>query len=515
LKDLIFADDARNQLQNGIQKLTDAVKTTMGPRGRTVLLQEKYRNFLTKDGVTVAKHVKLKNKIENIGASLIKEVASKTADEAGDGTTTATVLANELYSEGLKHILAGANPMEIKQGMDLACKEVLDELKKFKKDVSNHEEIEQVATISANGDEKLGKLVAKAIKEVGKDGVITVEDGVGLEDELKVTKGLQFSNGYLSAYFVNNIPKMEVNFEDACVLMYNDNIPSVKSIVPAIKFAMDKNKPLLIICDGIDEDALNTLVVNKMKSNLKICVVKSPGFGGTYEYLKDIQVMTNGNIQSPSRGIVFTTMDADLGLADKVIITDKDCTIVCKNADEEKVNHRVNELKELLETDTLLKEQIKQRIAKITGGVAVIKVQAASEVETKEKKDRVDDALGATRAAQEEGIIIGAGTALYKIDVTSNLKDDIKLGHDIVLKSIKKPFRQIIENAGMNPDIISYDIPAEKYAGYNVRTKEYGNLFDLGVIDSYKVQRVALTNAVSVAGTLLTTECIIPLQDID
>jgi len=516
LEDLIFAENARIKMLSGVTKLTSAVQCTMGPKGRNVLIQEKFRSHLTKDGVTVAKNVKLQDNIESIAAELVKEVASKTADEAGDGTTTATVLAHELYSLGIKNVTAGANPLEIKQGMDLALTDVLDELKLHTVDVTDYKEIVNVATISANGDSNIGEIVAKANFEVGQDGLITVETGMGLEDELKITKGLQFFNGYQSPYFVNNTAKMEVNMENPYVLLYNDRIPNLKAILPFLEKAQNEKKPLLIICNTIDEEAINTLVVNKMRGNLDVCVVKSPGFGNITDYLEDIRVMTGGNIQNPSKGVVITDVSKDIGKATSVTVTSKSCSIVCKDANEDLVLDRVNELKELLETDTLLKDQIRQRIAKLAGGVAVIKVQAPSEVEMKEKKDRVDDALGAIKAAQEEGIVIGGGTAFFKINLSKNLQTidgDVALGYKIVLDAIKRPFNQILLNAGLSPDKIAMGIEETPQTGYDARNDVYGDLYKLGVIDSYKVQRVALTNAISVASTLLTTECIIPLQE--
>jgi chaperonin GroEL len=516
LEDLIFSEDARIKMLSGVTKLASAVQCTMGPKGRNVLIQQKFGSHLTKDGVTVAKNVKLKDQIEMVAANLVKEVASRTADEAGDGTTTATVLAHELYSLGIKNITAGANPLEIKQGMDKASKDVLDALKLNAVEVTTYDEIVNIATISANGDKNIGQIVAKANLEVGVDGLITVEEGKGLEDELKITKGLQFYNGYLSPYFVNNTAKMEVQMENPYVLLYNDRIPNLKAILPFLEKAQTNKKPILIICNTMDEEALNTLVVNKMRGNLDVCVVKSPGFGNIQDYLEDLQVMTGGNIQNPSKGVVITDVSEDLGVATSVTVTNKSCSIVCKDANEDLVLDRVNELKEQLKTDTPLASQIKQRIAKLAGGVAVIKVQSPTEIETKEKKDRVDDALGAIKAAQEEGIVIGGGTALYKIDLSKNLQNlegDENIGYKIVLDAIKRPFIQILKNAGLSHEKISMGIDKERYCGYNVRTNEYGNLFDLGVIDSYKVQRVALTNAISVASTLLTTECIIPLSE--
>ncbi len=518
--DLVFSDDARLELLNGINKLTNAVKVTMGPKGRNVLIQKKYTSFLTKDGVTVAKYVNLDG-FEKIGADLVKEVAQKTATEAGDGTTTATVLANELFKQGIKNITVGANPLEIKTGMELALKDVLKKLKSHSQEIKDDTQIEQIGTISANGDNKIGKMVADAIKEVKEDGIITVEEGTGLKDELKVTKGMQFYNGYLSPYFVNVPSKMEVQFDETLVLLYNDRIQNVKSILPVLEKSSTAKKSLLIICNSIDEEALNTLVVNKMRGNINVVVVKTPTYTIYKDSLGDIQSLTGGNVQEPSKGVVFNDLSKDLGLADKVIVNDKECTIVCKNTTE-RLTERINELKALRETDPVLKEQIKTRIAKLTGGVAVIKVQAPSEIETKEKKDRVDDALGATRAAIDEGIIVGAGTALLKISHQilneskdkEDLSEDEKIGYNILLKAIKKPFEQILTNAGSSIDLVLNEIlPKDFNYGFNVKTGTFNDLFEEGVIDSFKVQRSALTNAVSVSSTLLTTECIIPLND--
>lgn len=510
-KDLIFADEARKKLLSGAKKLASAVRTTMGPKGRNVLIQERYKNFITKDGVTVAKHVKLQDNIENIAAQTIKEVASKTADEAGDGTTTATVLAYNLLKNGNKLITSGANPLELKKGMDIALKDVLKELKIFSKDVKNKKEIQQVATISANGDVDIGNMIADAVTEVGKDGLITVEEGKGLSDELKISKGLQYNNGYLSPYFVNNPSKMIVEYESPYILLYNGRIQQLKDIIKVLEVAQRSKKPLLIICSQMDDDALNTLVVNKMRGIIEACVVKCPGFGNIFDYLEDIRIMTGSKIIDPSKGIEYNNV-SDLGQASSVQVSKRDFSIVCKDADEKAVQDRVNELKE--RNDDLA--DTKLRIAKLSGGIAIIKVQAPSEVEVKEKKDRVDDALGAVKAAQAEGITIGGGTPLFKISdrLCRELEGDMKLGYNIVKEAIQTPFRQILSNAGISADKVQISIEnKDANYGFNVLNREYGNLFELGVIDSTKVQRVALTNAVSVSSTLLTTECIIEYID--
>ena len=532
IQDPIFAEDARLSLLLGINKLTKAVKTTLGPNGRTVLIEKKHnQTYLTKDGVTVAKSITLKDKIENIGAQLIKEVASKTADEAGDGTTTATILANSIYTQGIKHITAGADPTAIKSGMEIAKDIVLEQLKSFVKPVTTYDELVNVATISANGNQDIGDMVASAINEIGKDGVLTVEEAMGTADELKITNGLQFDKGYMSPYFVTDTAKMEVSFKDPYILLYNDRIPHIKSVLPALTKASTDKKPLVIICNELDEESLNTLVVNKIRGNVDVVVVKSPGFGDIPERLKDIQVVVGGNIQNPTKGIVFDDLSKDLGTATSVIVTKNSCTIINKEANQQNIDNRVQEIKTLLEStkESYMINILKERIAKLSGGVAVIKVQAPSEIETKEKKDRVDDAIGAVRAAQDEGIIIGGGTAMYKVSnmlskpnnmsteqkiTYKKLRYDQKIGFDIVLNAIREPFTQILINAGKNVDTISNKIQRKPLEyGYNVRDNKFGNLFDEGVIDSYKVQRAALTNAISVSSTLLTTECIVPLLD--
>ena len=508
---ILFSEEARSKLFTGVEKLNNAVKVTMGPRGRNVLIQKKYTNHLTKDGVTVAQNIKLNDNYENMGASIIKEVASKTADEAGDGTTTATVLAYNMLAKGIKNISFGLNPIEIKHGMNIAVNDVISELKKHVKPCENIFELENVATISANGNKHIGKIVADAIKEVGKDGVITVEEAKGITDELKITKGMQFDRGYTSPYFITNTAKMECEYNDVYILLYDDRIGNLREILKVLEKVQSAKKPLLIICNTIDEEALNTLVVNKMRGNIDVCVVKSPGFGNISEYLKDIQTLTGGNIQNPSKGVFFTDIVSDIGFADKIIVDKKSTTIVCKKPNEEKVTKRINELKQQMEKEPL-KNELEQRIAKLSGGIAVIKVQAPSEIETKEKKDRVDDAIGATKAAQAEGILIGGGTALYKINIEpkDKLSESELAGYNIVKEAIKTPFEQILKNAGKNPEVISSLFNENFEYGFNARTFEYGNLFDMGVIDSFKVQRVALQNACSVASSLLTTECILP-----
>ena len=510
-EELIFSDDARDRLKSGINKLAKAVSTTMGPKGRTVLIQRKYSNFLTKDGVTVAKNVKLQDNIENMGVSLIREVAQKTADEAGDGTTTATVLADEIYTQGLKHVKNGQNPVEIKRGMDKALIDILESI--TPKEVTTHEEIVDVATISANGDKDIGKMVAEAVKMVGVDGVITVEEAKGIKDELIVTTGMKFYNGYLSPYF-SNTDKLTVEFINPRVLLWNDRINNLQSLLPVFELCKQDKSSLVIICNSFDESALNTLVVNKVRGNIDVVVVKSPGFGDVTEQLKDVQVLTNGHIQNPTQGIVFDKIQTDLGRASKVIVTREDCTIICDDIDETALNERVLSIRKQIEEQEI-KQPLQQRLARLVGGVANIKVQAPSEIETKEKRDRFDDAIGATKAAQEEGIVIGGGHALLyasKNLIVPELIESETFGYNIVKNAIKKPFRQIIINAGLTPEVIESELSEKTGTGFNSSTEKHTNLMKDGIIDSYKVLRVALTNAVSVASTLLTTECIIPLE---
>lgn len=518
MKQINFSDDARNQLAQGVQKLTDCVAVTMGPKGRNVLIQKDYgAPVLTKDGVSVALEVFLENTLEDMGAQLVKEVSANTANEAGDGTTTATVLVNAILQQGLKNITAGANPIEVKKGMELALEEILQTLKVITKDITQDIETEQVATISANSDNKIGTMIAEAMTKVGSDGVITVEAGDGTTDELEVVEGLKFYSGYLSPYFVNNTEKMLVELNNPYILIYHHRITELKSILPVLENVQKLKRPLLIICEDIEGDPLNTLVVNKMKKILDVSVVKAPGYGDIRtNMLEDIAVLTGGTVISDNTGKKLTDITIeDLGQCARINI-DKESTLIIDGKDtEEKVQQRVQELKELLKVvSDFEKQQVQDRLAKLSGGVAVIKVGAITETEMKEKKDRVDDALAATKSAVEEGIIIGGGAALVKIlDMLKTPEfqnEDQKIGYNIVKKSIEAPCAQITENAGFNAGVVINEIRStQAKIGFNAVTGEYVDMFDTGIIDSYKVQRVALSNAVSIASMLLTTEAVI------
>ena len=514
-KEVHFSDDARNKLYEGVKKLSDAVKVTMGPRGRNVLIQKSFgAPSITKDGVSVAKEIELKDAIENMGAQLVKEVASKTADEAGDGTTTATVLANSIFKEGLRNITAGANPIEVKRGMDKAAEAIISELKNIAKDVKDKKEIAQVATISANSDEKIGELIAEAMEKVGKDGVITVEEAKGIQDELDVVEGMQFDRGYLSPYFVTDTEKMEVNLENPFVLLYDKKISNLKDLLPVLEQIQKTGKPLLIIAEDIEGEALATLVVNKLRGVLNISAVKAPGFGDRRKaMLEDIAILTGGQVISEELGrtLESATID-DLGQAGSVIIDKDNTTIVNGAGEKEKIDARVAQIKaQIAETTSDYdKEKLQERLAKLSGGVAVIKVGAATETEMKEKKDRVDDALSATKAAVEEGIVIGGGAALILAGSKAKLElsGDEAIGAAIVSRALKAPLKQIVENAGFDSGVVANNVEQnenENY-GFNAATGEYVDMFEAGIIDPVKVERIALQNAVSVASLLLTTE---------
>ena len=518
-KDIIFSDQARNKLASGVQKLADAVKVTMGPRGRNVLIQKSFgAPTLTKDGVSVAREIELKDTLENMGAQLVKEVASKTADEAGDGTTTATILANAIYQEGLRNITAGANPVEVKRGMDKATASILVELKKASRSVGGKNEIAQVASISANSDTTIGDMIAEAMDKVGQDGVITVEEAKGINDELEVVEGMQFDRGYLSPYFITNTEKMTAEIEQPFILLFDSKISNLKDLLPVLEEVQKTNRPLLIIAEDVDGEALATLVVNKMRGVLNISAVKAPGFGDRRKaMLQDIGVLTGGQVVSEEVGRTLeTTTIQDLGQASRVVI-DKDNTVIVDGAgDKASVKARIAEIKVQLDTTTSEydKEKLQERLAKLSGGVAVLKVGAATETEMKEKKDRVDDALSATKAAVEEGIVIGGGAALIraaaKIDISA-LKHDQKIGAEIILRAIKAPMKQIAENAGFDAGVVVNTIEKSDCltVGFNAATGEYVDMFKAGIIDPFKVERVALTNATSVAAMLLTTEAAI------
>ncbi|EAK5809903.1 chaperonin GroEL [Campylobacter coli] len=517
-KEIIFSDEARNKLYEGVKKLNDAVKVTMGPRGRNVLIQKSFgAPSITKDGVSVAKEVELKDSLENMGASLVREVASKTADQAGDGTTTATVLAHAIFKEGLRNITAGANPIEVKRGMDKACEAIVAELKKLSREVKDKKEIAQVATISANSDEKIGNLIADAMEKVGKDGVITVEEAKSINDELNVVEGMQFDRGYLSPYFITNAEKMTVELSNPYILLFDKKIANLKDLLPVLEQIQKTGKPLLIIAEDIEGEALATLVVNKLRGVLNISAVKAPGFGDRRKaMLEDIAILTGGEVISEELGRTLESATIqDLGQASSVII-DKDNTTIVNGAGEKaNIDARVNQIKaQIAETSSDYdREKLQERLAKLSGGVAVIKVGAATETEMKEKKDRVDDALSATKAAVEEGIVIGGGAALIKAKakINLNLKGDEAIGAAIVERALRAPLRQIAENAGFDAGVVvnSVENAKDENTGFDAAKGEYVNMLESGIIDPVKVERVALLNAVSVASMLLTTEATI------
>ncbi len=517
-KEIYYSDSARNGLFAGVTKLADAVKVTMGPKGRNVLIQKSFgAPHITKDGVSVAKEIELKDPVENMGAQLVKEVANKTADAAGDGTTTATVLAQAIFKEGLKYITSGANGVEVKRGMDKAAAQIVDELKKISKSVKDKKETEQVATISANSDEAVGKLIADAMEKVGKDGVITVEEAKGITDELTVVEGMQFDRGYLSPYFVTNTEKMEAVIENPYILLYEKKVSNMKELLPILEKVVKTNRPLVIIAEDVEGEALATLVVNKLRGVLNIAAVKAPGFGDRRKaMLEDISILTGGQVISEELGQKIEDAElTDLGQAAKIIIDKDNTTIVDGKGNKEAVSGRVKQIKSQIETTTsdYDKEKLQERLAKLSGGIAVIKVGAPTEMEMKEKKDRVDDALSATKAAVEEGIVIGGGAALLRAAaaVKIDLTGDEKLGADIIMKAIKAPIKQISENAGYDGGVIVNAVESAKDAntGFNAATGEYVDMFAHGIIDPVKVVRVALQNAVSVSSLLLTTEATI------
>lgn len=517
-KEIFFSDEARNKLYEGVRKLNDAVKVTMGPRGRNVLIQKSFgAPSITKDGVSVAKEIELKESLENMGASLVREVASKTADQAGDGTTTATVLAHAIFKEGLRNITAGANPIEVKRGMDKACEAIIAELKNLSREVKDKKEIAQVATISANSDEKIGALIADAMEKVGKDGVITVEEAKSINDELNVVEGMQFDRGYLSPYFITNADKMTVELSNPYILLFDKKITSLKDLLPILEQIQKTGKALLIIAEDIEGEALATLVVNKLRGVLNISAVKAPGFGDRRKaMLEDIAILTGGEViaEELGRTLESATID-DLGQASSVII-DKDNTTIVNGAGEKaNIEARVNQIKaQIAETTSDYdREKLQERLAKLSGGVALIKVGAATETEMKEKKDRVDDALSATKAAVEEGIVIGGGAALIKAKtkIKLNLSGDEAIGAAIVERALRAPLRQIAENAGFDAGVVVNQVEASSDVnlGFDAAKGEYVDMIKEGIIDPVKVERIALLNAVSVASMLLTTEATI------
>ena len=519
-KDIQFNTAARNGLKAGVDKLADAVKVTLGPKGRNVVIEKKFgAPAVTKDGVSVAREIELKDSLENMGAQMVKEVASKTADVAGDGTTTATVLAQALIGEGLRNVAAGDNPMDLKRGMDKATKAIVTELQKISREVgSDISKIEQVATISANNDEAVGSLIAEAMKVVGNEGVITVEEAKGTDTEVKTVEGMQFDRGYLSPYFVTNSEKMEAELDNPFILIYDKKISTMKDLLPSLEQTAQSGRPLLIIAEDLDGEALATLVVNKIRGSLKVAAVKAPGFGDRRKaMLQDIAILTGGQVISEETGLKLENVTlADLGSAEKITI-DKDNTTVVNGAGEkDAIESRIGQIKAQVETTTsdYDKEKLQERLAKLAGGVAVLYVGAATEVEMKEKKDRVDDALHATRAAVEEGIVPGGGTAYIRAAATvasmEGLNADETTGMKIVMRAIEEPLRQIVSNAGGEGAVVVNSVREGKGDfGYNARTEVYENLFEAGVIDPTKVTRVALENAVSISGMVLITECVV------
>jgi len=514
-KKLVFGHDARIELMNGVEQLSNAVKSTLGPKGRTVVIEKSFGGpIVTKDGVTVAKEIELEDSMENAGAQMVKEAASKTNDEAGDGTTTATVLAHAILKEGFKKIANGANPIELKRGIDKTVVGVVEHLKDNARPVNGTEEIAQVGTISANNDSAIGNIIAQAMDKVGENGVITVEEGKTAETELEVVEGMKFDRGYSSPYFVTNGEKMSVELEDPFILLYDKKISSMKDILPLLEQSMQMDKPMLIIAEDIEGEALSTLVVNKVRGTLKVATVKAPGFGAKrVEQLEDIGVLINGTVISDKVGLSLedTTLD-HLGTAEKVTITKDSTTIVNGYGDSSLVQERIENLTSQIESceSDYEKEKLQERLAKLSGGVAVIRIGAGSEIEMKEKKDRVDDALCATKAAVEEGIIPGGGTMLRRVlhtDPELYENEDQKLGGDIVIKACHAPFNAIMENAGLNADVIYNKLDDSN--GYDARSGKVVDMVEAGIIDPVKVTRVAIEKAASVAGTMLTTECVV------
>lgn len=518
-KDIFFNTDARDSIKKGVDILADAVKVTLGPKGRNVILDKKFgAPTVTKDGVSVAKEIELKEPIENMGAQLVKEVASKTADDAGDGTTTATVLTQAIFSHGIKNVAAGANPMDLKRGIDKAVAAVVENLKKQSKGIKTSEEIAQVASVSANNDPEIGKMIADAMDKVGKDGVITVEEAKGTETEVKTVEGMQFDRGYLSPYFVTNTEKMEAELENPYILIYDKKVSNMKELLPILEAAAQTGKPLLIIAEDVEGEALATLVVNKIRGSLKIAAVKAPGFGDRRKaMLEDIAILTGGTVISEERGYKLENATLDyLGTAEKINIDKDNTTIVNGAGKKADIEGRVNQIKQQIENTTsdYDKEKLQERLAKLSGGVAILYIGAATEVEMKEKKDRVDDALHATRAAVQEGIVAGGGVALIRamksLDGLTLDNEDQNTGITIVRNAIQAPLRTIVENAGGEASVVVNEVAAGKDDyGFNAANGEYVNMFKAGIIDPTKVTRLALENASSIASLLLTTECVV------
>lgn len=520
-KKIKFKEDARQKILKGVRTLADAVKVTLGPKGRNVIIDRSFGSpHITKDGVTVAKEIELEDKTENIGAQMVKEVANKTADKAGDGTTTATVLAEAIYNEGLRNVAAGANPLDLKRGMEKAVKACVDQLEKLSKPIKNSKEIAQVATISANNDSEIGDIIAQAIEKVGKDGTITVEEGKGFETTLDVVEGMNFDRGYLSAYFMTNPETQECILEDAFILIHEKKISIVRDMIPLLQAVAETGRPLLIIAEDVEGEALATLVVNRLRAGLKVCSVKAPGFGDRRKaMLEDIAILTGAQVISEELGMKLeTTTIQELGRAKKIVITKDETTIVEGAGDKAKIGERIALIRRQIdETESSYdKEKLQERLAKLSGGIGVIRVGAATEVAMKEKKDRVDDAQHATAAAIEEGIVPGGGVAYIRCipevqKLIKTLEGDEKTGASIIVRALTAPLRQIVENAGEEPSIIVRNVADNKNAneGYDALTGQYRDMIAAGIVDPKKVSRTALQNAASVASLLLTTEAVV------
>ena len=518
-KEIKFSSSARHKMVDGVNVLANAVKVTLGPKGRNVVLEKSFgAPTVTKDGVSVAKEIELEDKFENMGVQMVKEVASKTADIAGDGTTTATVLAQSILNEGMKAVAAGMNPMDLKRGIDKAVIAAVDELKKLSKPCTDNKSITQVGTISANSDTVIGELIAQAMDKVGKEGVITVEEGTGLQDELEVVEGMQFDRGYLSPYFVSNAEKMQVELEDPYILICDKKISNIRELLPLLEGAAKAGKPLMIIAEDVEGEALATLVVNNMRGILKVAAVKAPGFGDRRKaMLQDIAILTGGQVISEEVGLSLESATLEqMGSAKKIVISKDNTTVVDGAGTKKEIDERVAQIRAQLEetTSEYDREKLQERVAKLAGGVAVIKVGAATEVEMKEKKDRIDDALHATRAAVEEGVVPGGGVALIRalqaIKDLSGANHDQDIGISIARRAMEEPLRQIVANAGAEPSVIVNKVAEGKgNFGYNAATDEFGDMFEMGILDPTKVARSALQNAGSIAGLMLTTEAMV------
>lgn len=518
-KQILFDTEARDKLKKGVDSIAEAVKVTLGPKGRNVIIEKKFgAPSITKDGVTVAKEVELKDPIENMGAQLVKEVASRTADDAGDGTTTATVLAQSIFTNGIKNVAAGANPMDLKRGIDKAVSVVVEELKKQSKSIKDTSEISQVATISANNNPAVGEMIAEAMQKVGRDGVITVEEAKGTETEVKTVEGMQFDRGYLSAYFVTNPEKMEVELEQPYILIYEKKISAMKELLPILEATAQTGRPLMIIAEEVEGEALATLVVNKIRGSLKVAAVKAPGFGDRRKaMLEDIAILTGGTVIAEERGFKLENATLDyLGKADKVNIDKDNTTIVKGGGKKDEIKGRINQIKAQIESTTsdYDKEKLQERLAKLSGGVAILYIGAATEIEMKEKKDLVEDALHATRAAVQEGVVAGGGVAFIRalkgLEKMKVDNEDQETGINIVKAALEAPLRTIVQNAGLEASVIVQKVKEGKGDfGYNAQTGNYENLFESGVIDPTKVTRLALENSASIASLLLTTECVV------